>query len=113
MNLDQNVNQNLKLKSIYTPGHISDHMSFIYSGFNDQNILFSGDIILGTPSTSVTDLPQYMDTLYKLKDEKLNFSHICLPHSVSLNENEMPGAVLVDGPKKLSEYIEYRESRLK
>ena len=87
-------------------------MSFIYSGFDDKNILFSGDIILGTPSTSVTDLPKYMDSLYKLKDENLNFSHICLPHSVTLNKDDMPGAVLVDGPEKLSEYIEYRESRL-
>ena len=39
-----------------------------------------------------------MDSLYKLKDGNYNFSHICLPHSVSLNENEMPGSVLVDGP---------------
>jgi glyoxylase-like metal-dependent hydrolase (beta-lactamase superfamily II) len=48
----------LNLKALYTPGHATDHFSMLLShlpGHVDekQSYLFSGDIIMGTPSTSV------------------------------------------------------------
>ena len=86
-----------------------------------DSTLFSGDVILGSPSTSVDDLPAYMNSLYRLRD-KCSFDEICLPHSVALGSGSGEGAgathediknlVVVDGPKKLAEYIEYRESRI-
>ena len=45
------------MRGMYTPGHTSDHFSFFlnHDDFN-ETYLFSGDIILGTPSTHVQDL---------------------------------------------------------
>ena len=76
--------------------------------------LFSGDIILGSPSTSVNDLPAYMKSLYKLRDGH-TFDEICLPHSIKLEAStaeEIKDMVIVKGPEKLTEYIEYRETRI-
>ena len=53
-------NNKLNIESIYTPGHISDHMSFLLKSAEEGPILFSGDIILGSPSTVVEDLTVYM-----------------------------------------------------
>ena len=94
------------LRGIHTPGHSTDHFSFFlnHSDFT-ETYLFSGDIILGTPSTKVECLIQYMDTLYKLRKE--NFSYICLPHTVDLN----PDSIIVEGKPKLEAYIHYREER--
>ena len=49
---------NLSLKALYTPGHATDHFSMLLSPLpghkeEKQSYLFSGDIIMGTPSTSV------------------------------------------------------------
>ena len=104
----------LQLKAIYTPGHISDHMSFLLRHDDESlsNYLFSGDIILGAPSTVVEDLPLYMETLKKLRDEEEHhFDYVCVPHSVSLGSNDAD-TVIMDGPKKLDEYIKYREDRI-
>ena len=78
-NDQETKNKDLALTAIYTPGHISDHMSFL---LNDD-VLFSGDIILGSPSTAVEDLSVYMKTLKKLRKYKFNW--ICVPHSTSLD----------------------------
>lgn len=72
------------LRALYTPGHAVDHFSMLLTNPSiPETYLFSGDIILGTPSTTVQDLDTYMKTLYNLRKEE--FSHICLPHSVNLN----------------------------
>jgi hypothetical protein len=62
---------------------------------NGETILFSGDIILGAPSTSLVNLYEYMKSLYRLRSEK--FTHICLPHSVDMSVN----SIIVDGRPKL------------
>lgn len=94
------------MRALYTPGHAVDHFSMLMTHETIQETyLFSGDIILGTPSTSVQDLHSYMDTLYKLRME--DFSHICLPHSLDISAEH----VIVDGKPKLEEYIQYREER--
>ena len=71
----------------------------------EETFLFSGDIILGTPSTSVQDLPSYMDSLYSLRKE--DFHHICVPHSIDMQRE----SIIVKGREKLEEYIKYREDR--
>ena len=101
------IDDDLELQAIYTPGHISDHYSFLLNG-NEDSVLFSGDIILGSPSTHVEDLSTYMKTMYMLK-ENYKFEHVCVPHSLSLDEE---GQIMMEGPKKLQEYIKYREDRL-
>lgn len=95
------------LRALYTPGHATDHFSMLMTP-NDgasQSYLFSGDIIMGTPSTSVQEMKIYMDSLYSLRKE--HFEHICLPHTA---DNE-PHSIIVDGKTKLEAYIKYREDR--
>jgi glyoxylase-like metal-dependent hydrolase (beta-lactamase superfamily II) len=101
------------LEAIYTPGHISDHMSFLLTHSEAaETILFSGDIILGSPSTAVENLSDYMETLRKLKDTPAyHFDHICVPHSVALDPEDS-SSVMMEGQKKLNEYIKYRVDRL-
>lgn len=82
-------------------------MSFLLTD-TSSSYLFSGDIILGSPSTVVEDLPTYMSTLANLRDN-YRFDKVLVPHSVRLEED---GDVIMDGPKKLQEYIQYREDRL-
>jgi glyoxylase-like metal-dependent hydrolase (beta-lactamase superfamily II) len=52
------IDEDFEMKALYTPGHASDHISLLLkplpqSKLPEEPILFSGDIILGTPSTSV------------------------------------------------------------
>lgn len=96
------------MRALYTPGHASDHVSLLLNPINkenEENYLFSGDIILGTPSTSVQDLSSYMDSLYALRREKI--SHICLPHTMDID----PNSLIVSGKEKIEAYIQYREDR--
>jgi len=83
-------------------------MSFLLEASNEC-ILFSGDIILDSPSTVVEDLPIYMDTLYNLRNIKFDF--ICTTHSLDLSIGAEEH-IIIPGPPKLDAYIEYRESRL-
>ena len=63
------LDDHISIESIFTPGHIDDHVSFLMVEKNlNERILFSGDIILDSPSTVVDDLPVYMESLYKIKD---------------------------------------------
>jgi len=75
----------MKMKALHTPGHASDHFSMLLTPVDaaKESYLFSGDIIMGTPSTSVQEMKTYMDTLYSLR--KVDFNHICLPHTADLN----------------------------
>jgi glyoxylase-like metal-dependent hydrolase (beta-lactamase superfamily II) len=45
------------LRALYTPGHATDHFSMLFEPKperpDQKTYLFSGDIILGAPSTSV------------------------------------------------------------
>ena len=59
-------------------------MSFLLKGQKDK-YLFSGDIILGTPSTVVENLLVYMNTLKKLRDTpEYKFDYVLVTHSLSL-----------------------------
>lgn len=101
------LDDHFSLRALHTPGHATDHFSIMMESRKpgSESYLFSGDIILGTPSTSVQDLKPYMESLYNLRKE--TFEHICLPHSV----DEEPCSILVEGKPKLEAYIKYREDR--
>ncbi len=86
-------------------------MSFLLRQTGGESVLFSGDIILGTPSTVVEDLSVYMKTLRMLRD-KFTFQWVCTTHSISLDEDLVPHTIMMDGPSKLAAYIKYREDRL-
>lgn len=52
-------------------------MSYLVS-YKTEKILIPGDIILGTPSCTITDFYDYMSSLYLLKS--LNIDKILVPH---------------------------------
>lgn len=54
------------LKAILTPGHCDDHCCFYLI---EDNALLSGDLILGCGTTVFDNLSQYMNSLYKVRDE--------------------------------------------
>ena len=76
-----------------------------------ETILFSGDIILGSPSTWVEDMSAYMKTLNKLKQIEYEFDLVAVPHSTRLDYRE-PELVLMEGSPKLDAYIKYRVGSL-
>jgi len=83
-------------------------MSFLLKT-DGEAILFSGDIILDTPSTVVEHLPTYMNTLYKLRE--VPFDYLCTTHSLDLSQGA-EDHIIMPGAPKLEAYIDYRESRL-
>lgn len=83
-------------------------MSFLLNGAGEE-ILFSGDIILGTPSSIVDNLTYYMDTLSSLINIEPAIEWICLPHSIHPTDKE---ALMVPAKEKLSSYLKYRQDAL-
>ena len=105
----------MEFEAIHTPGHIGDHMAFLmtYSQKGSENkttYLFSGDVIIGSSSTWAEDLPLYLKTLNKLKNEYA-FDYACVAHSLSLKKDDTDN-IITNGPKKLEEYIQYREAKI-
>jgi glyoxylase-like metal-dependent hydrolase (beta-lactamase superfamily II) len=48
------IDEGFEMRALYTPGHASDHFSMLMANHSlQEKYLFSGDIILGTPSTSL------------------------------------------------------------
>lgn len=59
------------LRAMYTPGHASDHLSFV---LEEENILFTGDHVLGRGTTVIAypdgDLDEYMGSLARTREAK-------------------------------------------
>ena len=87
------------LTAVATPGHAVDHLCF----FTDDNVCFSGDLILGWGSTYVPpdggSLAAYMDSLRLVEGREPVL--ICPGH----------GPWITEPQAKITEYIEHRESR--
>ena len=62
-----------RLRVIHTPGHSSDHLCF-----RVENVLFSGDHILGGTSVMVEDMGPYLDSLEKVRG--IGIGRICPGH---------------------------------
>ena len=62
-------------------------------------------MILGSPSVSMDDLTLYMQDLYRV--EKMGFDKCFLVHT----HTNAPEHIVVDAPKKIRDYITYRENR--
>jgi len=60
---------NWSIQSLYTPGHCSNHLCF---KLIDENIIFSGDHIMGWSTTVVSppdgNMSDYMKSLYKISN---------------------------------------------
>jgi len=84
------------LKSLHTPGHARDHISFL---LEDENVLFCGDNVLGQGSTAFEDLGVYMRSLNKLGDLQCPIFY------------PAHGPIIPDPQHKVQEYVDHRMAR--
>ena len=93
---------------INTPGHLSDHICLLMNEGNKYTI-FTGDHIIGAPSTFFMDYPAYWASL--LKTKKLIYEHdieyLFGAHTVSL----YPKDIAMPAKQKVDEYIERRSKK--
>ncbi|XP_074599627.1 endoribonuclease LACTB2 [Brevipalpus obovatus] len=86
------------LRVCYTPGHSDDHIAL---HLLQEDVLFSGDCILGEGSVVFEDLSAYLESLEKIK--KIGPSRIYPGH----------GLEVLSPLEKVNEYISHRLSREK
>lgn len=85
-----------KLQIKYTPGHTTDHACLL---LQDENILFSGDCILGEGTSVFEDLQDYMLSLNKILEWK--------PEMIYPGH----GPILDDPLPRIQYYIKHRQQR--
>lgn len=86
----------ISFKALFTPGHADDHVAYFLSA---GRVIFSGDTILGSSSTSVRNLKQYMTSLELLARQRPAL--ICPGH----------GQVIDDATGRIRWYIQHRQGR--
>ena len=92
------VNDEVHLLSIFTPGHDTTHVCYY---MDKEEIMFTGDTVLGSSSSTVQDMSAYMNSIYKLDACKIKI--VCPGHgAVALPPN---------GERLIPKYIRNRLNR--
>lgn len=73
----------VSLRALFTPGHEEDHVCYYLRA---DNVLFSGDNILGNSSSSVRNLKQYMESLELMARQRPAI--ICPGHGQTIHNGE-------------------------
>ena len=73
----------VSLRALFTPGHEDDHVCYYLRA---DNVLFSGDNILGNSSSSVRNLKQYMASLELMARQRPAI--ICPGHGQTIHNGE-------------------------
>jgi len=87
----------VRVQVLHTPGHSVDSMSYY---IEDEGVLFTGDTLLGSSTTTVHDLGPYRRSLQRLL-ELPNLKVICPGH----------GKIVNDPRERLQMYISHRAQR--
>lgn len=92
------VDQNVHIRVLHTPGHAKDHCAFY---LEEEDIVFTADCILGHGSVAFEDLTEYMGGLHKIQD--LKPSRLFPGH----------GDVVNNGIEKVEQYLSQRLAKEK
>jgi ribonuclease/clavin/mitogillin len=87
----------VRVHVLHTPGHSADSVCYY---IEDEGVLFSGDTLLGTTTTTVSDLADYMRSLERLLALP-NLKVICPGH----------GPVIENPREYIEGYIRHRNQR--
>jgi ribonuclease/clavin/mitogillin len=87
----------VRLRVIFSPGHSVDSVCYY---LEDEGVLFSGDTLLGSSTTTVHDLGAYRRTLKTLLALP-NLEVICPGH----------GPLVHDPRQRLQQYVDHRDMR--
>ena len=87
----------VRLQVLTTPGHSPDSICYY---LEDEGVLFTGDTLLGSSTTTIRDLGLYQQSLRRLLGLP-NLRVICPGH----------GQLVHDPRQRLQSYIEHREER--
>lgn len=93
------------LTGYHTPGHAKDHLVF---WLEEENVLFSGDNILGHGTAVFENLKDYVDSLSKML-RVIETKVPAAPHTAQTYPGH--GHYVADSHKKISEYIQHRGDR--
>ncbi|KAI1380221.1 metallo-beta-lactamase domain protein [Hypoxylon crocopeplum] len=85
------------IRAVFSPGHAVDHMCF---ALEEEQALFTGDNVLGHGYSVVQDLGVYMRSLERMQAEACGIGY------------PAHGAVILDLPQKIREYIRHKEFRV-
>ena len=87
----------VKVQVLATPGHSVDSLCFY---LEEEGVLFTGDTLLGSSTTTVWDLGHYRKSLQRLL-ELPNLKVICPGH----------GKIVEDPRERLQMYVDHRDMR--
>ncbi|KAG8892084.1 hypothetical protein FRB99_002967, partial [Tulasnella sp. 403] len=92
------------LEIIHTPGHTSDSVSLI---LQEEQAMFTGDMVLGHGTAVFEDLSQYMTSLTLMRDTLRSLDDSDAKRRIYPGH----GAVVEDGCDRIDEYIKHRQER--
>jgi len=91
------VQGGVSLRVIHTPGHSVDSTCYY---LEDEGVLFTGDTVLGSTTTTVNDLADFMSSLERLQGLP-NLRLMCPGH----------GPVITDPQRYIADYVSHRNAR--